>query len=304
MSRRYQVLERPSLPFRFARACLCRDIPGAWRFYRTFLHGHVKGKAAPFPLADGTSLVLPLTWPGLVTGRGTDQYEPDAIAAFTAAVAGLGPAVTFIDCGADVGAFSRLVLARTANISRLIAIEPNPDPFELLERNLRGRRGLAVELQLGAVSAAEGTGWLTVDPAEDHDHGAHLGAAAGSGIETRVETIDRLVGSDTRPIALKIDVEGEELNVLRGAAETLARVPGFAVQLEAHPDAASRSGVEPGECLRVLRSFGATLFTAHCERTRESVTHVDPDQGFFVQVDPREIYDIVAVRPLARGAHP
>ncbi len=294
----YRVLDRPSLAFRIARACLRHDLPGAWRFYRIFIHSHVKGKAAPFPLADGTSVVLPLTWPGLVTGRDIEDYEPGAIAAFTAAVARLGPSVTLIDCGADVGAFSRLVLAGTANISRVIAFEPNPDPFELLERNLRERAGLTVELRHSAVSAAEGTAWLAVDPDADHDHGAYLRQTAGSGLETRVETIDALAGPDPTPIALKIDVEGEELSVLRGAGKTLARAPGFAVQLEAHPEVASRNGVEPGECLRLLRGLGATTFTAYCERTGECVSPIDPDQPFFTQVDAREIYDIVAVRPL------
>lgn len=298
MRRRYKVLKRPSLAFRFGRACLSLDIPGAWRFYRTFLHRHIRGKAAPFPLADGTSLVLPLTWPGLITGRGTEGYEPDAIGAFTAAVAHLGPAVTLIDCGADVGVFSRLVLARTANISQVIAFEPNPDPFELLEQNLRGRPRITMQLRRSAVSATKGTAWLALDPDADHDHGAHLAAATGAGIETEVETIDGIAGHDSGPIALKIDVEGEELNVLRGAAKTLARAAAFVVQLEAHPEVASRSGVEPGECLRLLRSLGATMFAAYCERTRESLTTIDPEQRFFLQADPGEIYDVVAIRPL------
>jgi FkbM family methyltransferase len=299
MPRRYQVLDRPSLAFRFARACLCHDIPGAWRFYRIFLYRAMKGKAAPFPLADGTSLMLPLTWPGLVTGRATEDYEPDAVAAFTAAVARFGSSVTLIDCGADVGVFSRLVMAGTANISRVIAVEPNPDPFELLAENLRERPGLSVQLRQSAVSAADGTGWLAVDPHEDHDHGAHLRAKTGTGVETKVETIDGLVGPDPSPIALKIDVEGEELNVLRGATETLAHAPGFVVQFEAHPDVASRTGIEPGECVRMLRRLGATTFTAYCERTRETVSQIDPDRRFFLQADPREIYDVVAVRPVA-----
>lgn len=296
MRPRYRVLDRPSLAFRFARACLRLDVPGAWRFYRIFIHGQLKRTAAPFPLGDGTALVLPLTWPGLVTGRGMEGYEPDAIAAFTAAVTRLGPAVTLIDCGADVGAFSRLVLAGTANISRVIAFEPNPDPFELLKHNLGERPGLVVELRQSAVSAAEGTAWLVIDPDADHDHGAYLRPAVGAGLETKVETIDALIGPDPRSIALKIDVEGEELNVLRGAAATLARAPGFAVQLEAHPGVASRSGVEPGECLCMLRRLGATTFTAYCERTRECVAQIDPDRHFFTQVDSREIYDIIAVK--------
>ena len=299
MPPRYRVLDRPSLPFRFARACLCRDIPGAWRFYRAVIHPRVKGKAAPFLLADGSSLVLPLTWPGLVTGRGTEGYEPEAIAAFTAATARLGPAVTLIDCGADVGAFSRLVLAGTKNVSRVIAFEPNPDPFELLERNLRGCEGLGVELRQSAVSALEGTAWLAVDRTMDHDHGAHLGPEAGTGMRIKVETVDGVLGEHSGPIALKIDVEGEELNVLRGATNTLRRASGFVVQLEAHPEVTSRTGIDPGEGLRLLRSADATLFTAYCERTHEVVMRIDPEQRFFAQVDPAEIYDVVAIRPLA-----
>ena len=195
--------------------------------------------------------------------------------------------------------FSRLVLARTANISRVIAFEPNPDPFELLEQNLRGRPRITMQLRRSAVPATKGTAWLALDPDADHDHGAHLAAATGVGIETEVETIDGLAGEDSGPIALKIDVEGEELNVLRGAAKTLARVPAFVVQLEAHPEVASRSGVEPGECLRMLRSLGATMFAAYCERTRLSRAKSILTSVFLKKADPGEIYDVVAIRPLA-----
>ncbi|MFM2129806.1 MAG: Methyltransferase FkbM domain, partial [Pseudomonadota bacterium] len=95
-------------------------------------------------------------------------------------------------------------------------------------------------------------------------------------------------------LALKIDVEGEELAVLEGAARTLARAPGFVVQFEAHPGVMARSGIDPSRCLAELARHGATEWTACCEKTGDVTQAFSPDRPFFDQVK-REIYDVVAV---------
>jgi FkbM family methyltransferase len=281
--------------FRLARLCMRLDMPGAWRLYRLLGHPLIRGKAAPFPLGQCGELYIPLTWPGLLTGRGLDRYEPGAIGAFAAAIRQLGPGVILIDCGADIGAVSRLTMALASNISKAVAFEPNPDPFGLLAINLSGLSGIEADLRNCAVSDRPGTAMLVIDRDADHDHGAHLGD--GGALPTRVETIDQLRLDRNHPVALKIDVEGEELKVIQGSRETLSRAPGFAVQLEAHPGVAKRTGIDPCLCLAALQELGAGSFTAYCERSGEVIRAIDPAQPFFRQARAEDIYDVVAVTP-------
>jgi len=294
MSAPYRIFPDQPLLFRLVNGALHSGVPGAWRLYR-LLHMQLVGRAAPVEIMPGNALLLPMTWPGLVNGRGLEGYEPDAITAFSAAVAALGPGVTLIDCGADVGAVSRLVLARVTNVTKLIAFEPNPDSLSLLYDNLTGLSGIVVNVRGTAVSDVPGEAVLVIDPRQDHDHGAYLSREGGKGVKVVVETIDGL-GLAPRPLALKIDVEGEELKVMEGARATLAQAPAFCVQLEAHPGVSRRTGVEPQACLALLAELGAQSFSAYCEQTRERLDDLSPDRPFFSQANPDHIYDVVAFK--------
>lgn len=290
----YRILTRPPVAFRFFRQLILWDVPGAWTLSRIFGQPRWKDVAAPFELDDGSVLYLPLLWPGLLTGRGLASYEPDAIACFAAAVRASAAPVTLIDCGADTGVFARLIAAQAHNIATVVAFEPNPLPFQLLKMNLG--TFAAADPRCAAVSSQAGEAVLVLDAAKDDSHAGFITTGAPGGLRVPVQTVDQLAIDPASAIALKIDVEGEERAVLQGAEQTLRRAPAFVVQFEAHPDVAKRTGLDPGQCLAFLQSLGAEEWTAFCERTRETVTTLSPDKPFFDQVDPNEIYDVVAVR--------
>jgi hypothetical protein len=186
----YRTLNRPPITFRLFRKLIDWDLPGAWRLYRVFGEPRLKSIVAPFPLEDGSTIHVPLTWPGMVGGRGLSGYEPDAIAFFAASLRDAKGPVVLIDCGADIGVFTRLVLAKGVNISRLIAYEPNAIPFEILRMNLSDL-GVPVDLRNTAVSSTSGEMCLVTNANEECDHGAFLGFPSQAGLPVRVETIDR-----------------------------------------------------------------------------------------------------------------
>src|SRR3954463_10714720 len=119
-----------------------------------------------------------------------------------------------LDIGANVGVYG-LLAAKTTQC-RVIACEPAPDTFRTLSDNVRlNRLEDHIELHNVAVGDADGTLMLSV-----RQHGLnHVVEDAGTPVKQR--RLDDIVGSRA-PTALKLDVEGYEMHVLRGASNVLA----------------------------------------------------------------------------------
>lgn len=131
----------------------------------------------------------------------------------------LPEAACVVDVGANIGNhtvyFAHIVGAST------IAIEPNPAALEILRRNI-ALNDLGERVELHAVAMGESDGQGAV---RDDDPG-NLGRArievGGSGLGVPVRRLDDIVGARHVDL-IKIDVEGMEPMVLRGAKATLAR---------------------------------------------------------------------------------
>jgi FkbM family methyltransferase len=174
------------------------------------------------------------------------HYERPVITAMCSALQGLA-GVTLFDCGADIGIFSVLLCASSDNLRRIFAFEPNPGVFEFLTRNLA-----ALPVEAHAYQEALGnevTHGALVSPGYDKSPHARF-VCPGNG-DLKVTTIDNIACTD-RNIALKIDVEGSELEVLQGARRTIAGADNVAIVFEAHPDVARRTGRSPLACIRFL----------------------------------------------------
>jgi FkbM family methyltransferase len=128
----------------------------------------------------------------------------------------------FIDIGANIG--TQTVYALNSGIfCGVIAIEPDPHNFELLERNIE-LNGIAdrVHAVRRAASSRSGPALLLLD---DKNFGAHRIVSESPGadavtkqvVATTVDEILRHLGIPPSDIAMAwIDVEGHELEVLRG----------------------------------------------------------------------------------------
>src|SRR5438552_5096249 len=130
----------------------------------------------------------------------------------------LRPNEHFLDVGANVGSYT--VLAAGAVGARVTAVEPIPEAFAHLARNiaLNGLGARVRALQCGLSNAA---GVLPFT--SDLDSVNHVLAAGEElpSIEVPVRTMDDLVGRDV-PVLMKVDVEGHEHAVLTGGSRTLA----------------------------------------------------------------------------------
>ncbi len=128
----------------------------------------------------------------------------------------LRPDYTVLDVGANIG-MTAAIMSSVVHAGNIFAFEPGPKVFEELEANCRRNNLVNVHPHQLAISDQPGT----VNFAEDSAYG-HL--ATDGAVAVEANTVDNLV----RTLGLKavdfikIDVEGHEWPVLRGATEVLA----------------------------------------------------------------------------------
>ena len=165
------------------------------------------------------------------------------------------PGAVLLDIGSHRGVFS-LVHLMTAPGHRAVLVEPSPtlcrDASDLLRRN--GVEGRA-EIVVAGAGGASGSRRMVVD-----ELGFARGAAAEAGaLDVAFLTVDDLCGArGLVPAIVKIDVEGGEAEVLRGAVETL-RTHRPVLCLELHIDLLEQLGESLGALLEGLSRIGYRL---------------------------------------------
>lgn len=155
----------------------------------------------------------------------------------------------FVDVGANVGTYTIWAAEQGAEV---IALEPAADTFGLLEENiaLNGYRVTAVRAAAGDhCGSARFTAGL--------DAGNSL--AANGPVLTDLVTIDSLIG-DRHVTGMKVDVEGFEIDVLRGAARALAERRIGLIQLEWNHASRFAVGTDRHPVAELLSGYGYRLY--------------------------------------------
>jgi FkbM family methyltransferase len=222
-----------------------------------------------------------------------EDYEEDLFQALQTEIQQLPAPVTLFDAGADIGLFSLKLLARCPSINNIVAFEPNREGASWLKFNLsRLPQGVEGTAHVSAVADFEGRGRLGIpearfNPGMEINHTQFFLEPWDDG-PIPVITIDSLRLPAPRSAVLKVDVEGGELRVLRGAAQSIAAIPNLIVIFEAHPSVAERTGIDPVQCLQYLASLRPFHFTACTGVT------LQPSRNVFDQVPPNQVYNVIA----------
>jgi FkbM family methyltransferase len=135
--------------------------------------------------------------------------------------------VVVFDVGANVGDYASIALDLWGDRVALTCFEPSPGTFALLEQNLAGRANVVLE-NVG-LSDTEGelefhTGGPGSKMASVHERRSRADTADSTTTEqVQVRTLDSYCAEHGigRIDLLKMDVEGHELSVLRGATAML-----------------------------------------------------------------------------------
>lgn len=180
----------------------------------------------------------------------------------------LRPGDTFFDCGSHAGLFSCIAAKRMENEGRIVGFDPNPECIELYQSNLQ-RLGcenfLAINVGLSNIESDSAQLRLGKEGmsafssfVEDAQSSTELGENV---ITVRQTTLDKTISEleiDRVELA-KLDVEGWEANVLRGASQAIGEQKFPVWMIEFTEKNAQAAGTSTCELADLIESYGYTL---------------------------------------------
>jgi FkbM family methyltransferase len=174
---------------------------------------------------------------------------------------------TFFDCGSHAGLFSCIAAKRLCNNGKIVGFEPNPICFKLYEHNLRNVGcDCFTAINLG-LSETKGCGELLLGkPGMSAFSTFAKGAKTDNYIGQEKVLVEQLTLDDVvinlginRVDLAKIDVEGWETFVLRGANKSIKAGKFPLLMIEFTEANAEAAGSSTRELRTIIESFGYTL---------------------------------------------
>jgi FkbM family methyltransferase len=218
--------------------------------------GFVTARAAPFDLSFTGPAADVITRHIYRLG----SHEP-AITRYLLEHVRLGPTDVAIDIGANLGWYSVLLNRLSAGGARIYAFEPDPQTFKLLRTNLTANQATRVNAFNFALGAAPGSAQLR--RYKDSNNGRHSlipGDDIAGSVTVPLDTLAHFweaQGLNTARIAfMKVDVEGFEYFVLKGAGELLRRCD--KLLLEYSPASLALANLPANALIELLAASGLT----------------------------------------------
>ena len=188
-------------------------------------------------------------------------YERAEIAFFRSR---FGADMTFVDVGANVGLYSALALSTPGFRGRVLAVEPHGESRVYLQKTIQSNATPAAAALICALGASDRPGTLTLykNPENKGDNRVYPDPLLQGEEKIGVDTLDNICrghGISTAQF-IKIDVQGAEANVVRGASGLLAASAECILMTEFWPYGLGRCGTDGLEYLEMLRDFGFRLY--------------------------------------------
>ena len=177
----------------------------------------------------------------------------------------LRPGMTVLDIGAHHGYYTLLASTLVGSKGRVFAFEPSPRERMRLERHLRMNRCTNVTIEQSALGPDAGEADLfLVEGTDDFCNSLRPPAvnAQTRKVRVSVETLDIFLTRNPIPDIdfVKLDVEGAELGVLRGASTLLSRPRRPVFMVEVYDIRTRPWGYSAREIVQFLTQRGYTWF--------------------------------------------
>jgi len=174
------------------------------------------------------------------------------------------PGAVVIDVGANFGYYALKLGCAARPAGHVFAFEPSPRTYTRLKSNIVLNRFETTVIAIpSALSDKIGLSYLT----QPHDNSGAAMLSNSVGECVHVDTLDhfcQMYAVDEISV-MKIDVEGNELHVIRGGINSIKRYMPV-MMIEFNASALERAGTSAGQLSDLLQTLGYTLFRAN--RTR------------------------------------
>ncbi|MFL5744431.1 MAG: FkbM family methyltransferase [Niastella sp.] len=161
-----------------------------------------------------------------------------------------------LDVGANIGFITSLCSYRSGSQGKVWAFEPNPIILTRLNRNIRNNHYPNTTLYPFALSDSNKEGYLELPESFTYNQGVAYvknGTHSTNAIKIDLRKLDDMVEPGATINVLKIDVEGHELTVLKGAEQIIENKKITNIVYEDHEP-------YPSEIAAFLTRKGYTIF--------------------------------------------
>ncbi|CAN5606996.1 hypothetical protein BH23BAC4_BH23BAC4_17900 [soil metagenome] len=155
-----------------------------------------------------------------------------------------------LECGGHHGEMSSFFARWVGPSGKVIVFDPSPQNCRIIEENFRQNGAHNGHVHEAAVGARDGSLDMTLES------NARIAEHAAATRRVQVTHLDAWI--EHSPTFLKIDVEGFETEVLKGARAVLETRPKLAIEL--HPNVLPRFGSSTAEVVNLLSPYNYNLY--------------------------------------------
>jgi len=185
------------------------------------------------------------------------------------------PGQTTIDIGANMGYFSLLFAALTGSQGRMLAFEPEPTNFDLLQKNIAHNQFNHAEAFNLALSDSNSSGFIYLNHDNRGDHKIFPSEQERDALPIELLEGDAFLEPRIADVHfIKIDTQGSEYQVLKGLRQTLQKNHKYlTILLEYSPFDLRQSHSDPHQLLEFLEPFSFSYaYINHIKRQLEPIT--------------------------------
>jgi FkbM family methyltransferase len=191
----------------------------------------------------------------------------------------LRPGQTVVDVGANIGYYVLFEASLVGPSGRVYGIEPVPDNFSLLERNVALNVYGTIELHRFAVSETPGRSVMHLSHLRNW-HAMTPVQGTGRTIDVEVQPLDAFLDGKPFPALVRMDVEGHEYQILRGMQRTIAEAPDLTLFIEIHPHIIGAEKMRSMLSMLVTHGYDVARFASRRGEEHTTIARLLADEPF------------------------